>query len=96
MFFNRYTRVAAVAAFAVVLWGTGVFNSLVPDRTIRQQETARITAPISAATRVNDFFRSAETPSAPRSRISCRARTPPRQMRNKTRRDISCKEKVDF
>ncbi len=38
VFFNRYTRVAAVAAFAVVLWGTGVFNSLVPDRTIRQQE----------------------------------------------------------
>ena len=59
VFFNRYTRVAAVAAFAVVLWGTGVFNSLVPDRTIRQQEPARITAPISAATRVNDFFRSA-------------------------------------
>ena len=57
VFFNRYTRVAAVAAFAVVLWGTGVFNSLVPDRTIRQP--ARITAPISAATRVNDFFRSA-------------------------------------
>ena len=55
VFFNRYTRVAAVAAFAVVLWGTGVFNRLVPDRTIRQQEPARI----SAATRVNDFFRSA-------------------------------------
>ena len=47
VFFNRYTRVAAVAAFAV------------PDRTIRQQEPARLTAPISAATRVNDFFRSA-------------------------------------
>ena len=47
VFFNRYTRVAAVAAFAVVLWGTGVFNSLVPDRTIRQQEPAALDTPPS-------------------------------------------------
>lgn len=59
VFFNRYTRVAAVAAFALVLWGTGVFNSLVPDRAARAQEPVQITAPISAATRVNDFLRSA-------------------------------------
>ena len=59
LFFGLVNAVSTLLSFAVVLWGTGVFNSLVPDRTIRQQETARITAPISAATRVNDFFRSA-------------------------------------
>jgi len=41
------------------VWGAAVFNSLGPARPIRRQEPARITAPISAATRVNDFFRSA-------------------------------------
>lgn len=34
VFFNKYTTVAAAASFALVLWGTGVFTSLVTPGTI--------------------------------------------------------------
>lgn len=59
IFFNRYMRVAAVAAFAMVLWGTGVFRSFLPDPASRAPHPQQLTAPVSAALRVNDFFRSA-------------------------------------
>lgn len=57
---NRYARVAAVAALALALWSTGVFDSLVPkpagpDWDAPPQLTV---PPISAGARVNDFFRS--------------------------------------
>lgn len=56
---NRYARVAAVAALALALWSTGVFDSLVPkpagpDRDALSRQSA---PPISAGAYVNDFFR---------------------------------------
>ena len=59
VFFNKYTRVAAAAAFALVLWGTGVFTGLVPERGIPGKKPVPIAAPVSASVRVNEFFRSA-------------------------------------
>lgn len=60
---NRYARVAAVAVMALALWGTGVFSSLVPTGAQRWSRAPQLPQPVeasvSAASRVNGFFRSA-------------------------------------
>lgn len=37
IFFNKYVAVAAAASFALVFWGTGVFQSMVPLRSTQAQ-----------------------------------------------------------
>lgn len=52
IFFNKYTTVAAAAALALTLWGTGFFQALVPAP--RKPEPPKTTQTITA--QVNSFL----------------------------------------
>lgn len=59
--FNKYTTVAAAAAFALVVWGTGVFDAIAAPPTYQpaarpEQDAKPATTMVS---RMNSFFRGA-------------------------------------
>ena len=54
IFFNKYTTVAAAAALALTLWGTGVFQALVPAPRAKVPEPPQTTQTITA--QVNTFL----------------------------------------
>lgn len=54
LFFNKYTTVAAAAVLALTLWGTGVFQALVPAPRTKTPEPPRTTQTITA--QVNSFL----------------------------------------
>ncbi len=62
IFFNRYTRVAAAVALAMVLWSIGTFDHFIPAEKGRQpnipeQPTA---PPVAVTQQIRDFFDSAQ------------------------------------
>ena len=60
MFFNRYAAAAAAVALALVFWGTGLFNGVLPSR-IQRAQGAVHSAPVSVSAQFNAFFRDART-----------------------------------
>lgn len=59
IFFNKYTKVAAAAALALTMWGTGVFQALVPTAKPKTPEPPRTTQTITA--QVNGFLNDSGT-----------------------------------
>lgn len=60
IFFNRYTRVAAAVALAMLLWSIGTFDYFVPSgKEMKSGIPEQPTAPISTSRQIKDFFESA-------------------------------------
>ena len=53
LLFNQYTTYAAAAVFALVLWGTGVFTSFVPEQSL---DTYKDTQPKQSTVQKADSF----------------------------------------